>query len=221
VVHSNKPCITASARRCPHISVFEETGVKRGQNGQSMIQLIIVVAVMMILAAIAVPNINQTIAAERLRTSAGDLSGLMQQARLLATKSNTYIPIRFGNANGVPIAYADVNGDAVWEVVNPQEPATYFSPRVFPTAGAPPAPYVLVGDSGAGAFPGGTALAFSPRGLPCAYVPGPPLVCTTPAAQYFTFYITDNRPSPGWAVVVVTKGGRSKVQIWRGNAWGN
>jgi type II secretory pathway pseudopilin PulG len=221
VVHS-KQLFRKRTRMCAQLP-NQHLRAERGQRGQSLIQLIIAIAVMMILAALAVPNINQTIAMERVRTRAADLASMMQNARLQATKTNSYVPIQFNfDVNtGLPIAWADLNGDGAWQAINPQEPVTYFSPSVFWTLNPPPANYVLVGDTGAGAFPAGTVLAFSPRGLPCAYNPGPPIVCTTPAAQYFTFYITDNRPNPDWAAVIVTKGGRSKVQIWHGNAWGN
>ena len=189
------------------------------EKGQSLVQLVAVVAVVMILAALAIPNINQTIAAERLRSSAGDLSSLIQQTRIRAARDNAIYPVLFGNSNGAPIAWADVNPpNGVWDA---GEPVVYFSNRVFPAPGPPPAPYVLVGDSGAGPFPAGTTVGFSARGLPCAYVAGPPLTCTTPAPQYFTFYLTTNQASPGWAVVVVSKGGRSKVSLWNGSAWGN
>jgi len=46
------------------------------------------VFVVMVVAAIAVPNILLAVSNIRLRASAGDLAGLMQQARIMAAKNN-------------------------------------------------------------------------------------------------------------------------------------
>lgn len=218
-MHSKTGCSRSITQRPTQIAIFDSAKLRTAEKGQSLVQLLAVVAIAMILAALALPNINRTTAAERLRSSAGDLSSLIQQTRIRAARDNAAYPVLFGTSNGAPIAWSDLNPtNGVWDIAT--EPVVYFY-RVFPAAGPPPAPYVLVGDSGAGPFPAGTTVGFSPRGLPCAYVAGPPVTCTTPAAQYFTFYLTNNQPSPGWAVVVVTKGGRSKVSLWNGSAWGN
>jgi Tfp pilus assembly protein FimT len=50
--------------------------------------------VVMVIAAIAIPNILLAVSNIRLRASAGDLAGLMQQARIMAAKNNTtYRPV--------------------------------------------------------------------------------------------------------------------------------
>src|SRR5258708_703773 len=61
-------------------------------------------------------------------------------------------------------------------------------------------------------------LAVTPRGFPCDY--SVPPACNTPAPKYFVYYLTDTRPGgSGWAAVVVTKAGRTKVVDWNGSAW--
>src|SRR5258708_30902676 len=57
-------------------------------GGFSLIELLIVVFVVMVVAAIAVPNVLLAVSNLRLRASAGDLAGLMQQARIMAAKNN-------------------------------------------------------------------------------------------------------------------------------------
>jgi hypothetical protein len=89
-------------------------------------------------------------------------------------------------------------------------------------AANPPAAYTLPGDSGVGSpFSNTTTMGFSPRGLPCKYDTGTtPATCTTPAANYFVYYLKDaHANSQGWAAVVVTKAGRSRVLIWDGATW--
>jgi Tfp pilus assembly protein FimT len=194
---------------------------KRAQRGVSMIEMLIVVFVMMITAAMASPNIMQAVYNIRLNSGASDLAGLMQQARIMAAKNNTPYAIRYTNLGAVRIAFIDVNGDGVY---NAAEPQVQFSGSVVPAAGAPsggggqPAAYVLVGDTGNGSFDNTTTLGFSPRGLPCDY--SAPPTCATPSVKPFNYYLTDTRMGlPGWASVVVTKAGRTKVVVWDGTSW--
>jgi prepilin-type N-terminal cleavage/methylation domain-containing protein len=204
-------------------------------DGFSVIELLIVLFVAGVIAAIAIPNVLQTVSNLKLRGSASDLAGLMQQARMLAAKNNPQnppvYPIRYGVRNGAQIAYVDLNGDGAWNNnivvngVNMSEPLITFSGSAVPAPGAPngnggqPTPYVLVGDSSVGGpFTNANTLAFTPRGLPCDY--SVPPVCTSPATSYFVYYLTDTRiGTPGWAAVVVTKGGRTRVVMWNGAAW--
>jgi prepilin-type N-terminal cleavage/methylation domain-containing protein len=209
---------------------------QRGRTGGfTLVELMLVVFVMSIIAAFAVPNVLLTVSNMKLRGAASDLAGLMQQARILAAKNNPQnppvYPIRYAVVNGAQIAYVDMNNNGVWDpsvTVNGagvSEPTVGFSTSVTPAAGAPsgsggqPTPYVLVGDSSTGQpFNNTNTLAFTPRGLPCDFT-NPP-ACASPAPSYFVYYLTDTRiGKPGWAAVVVTKGGRTRVVMWNGVAW--
>jgi prepilin-type N-terminal cleavage/methylation domain-containing protein len=204
-------------------------------SGFSLIELLIVVFVVLVVMAIAIPNVLLAVSNLRLRSSAGDLAGLMQQARIMAAKNNpttpiAVYPIRYGVRNGAQIAYIDLNGDGAWSPtvtvngVTMSEPLIQFSGTVVPAAAAPtaapgvPGPYVLAGDTGVGSYDNTRVLAYTPRGFPCDYTAPP--TCNTPSATYFVYYLTDRRPgTPGWAGVVVTKAGRTKVVSWNGTAW--
>ena len=206
-------------------------------GGFSLIELLIVVFVVMVVAAIAVPNILLAVSNIRLRASAGDLAGLMQQARIMAAKNNpstpiAVYPVRYGVRNGAQIAYIDLNGDGAWSPsvtvngVTLSEPLIEFSGTAVPAAGAPsgtggqPSQYVLAGDTvvGGASFDNTKTVAFTPRGFPCDY--SLPPACSTPAATYFVHYLTDTRiGGAGWAAVVVTKAGRTKVVNWNGSLW--
>jgi len=194
-------------------------------GGFSLIELLIVVFVVMVIAAIAIPNVLSAVSNIRLRASAGDLAGLMQQARILAAKSNTTYSIRYTTLNGAQIAYIDLNGNGSFDA---GEPMTQFSGTVVPASGAPSGgggqpsgPYVLAGDPGTASYDNTNILGFTGRGLPCMYdTTTTPATCSTPPAKYFVYYLTDARVGgAGWAAVVVTKGGRTKIVTWNGGAW--
>jgi type II secretory pathway pseudopilin PulG len=204
-------------------------------RGFSLIELLIVVFVIIVIAAITIPNVLLAVSNLKLRGTAGDLAGLMQQARILAAKNNPsnppVYPIRYGVQNGAQIAFVDLNNNGTWDAnvaingVNTSEPVIVFSGTVVPAAGAPtgaggqPTPFVLAGDSSIGTpFNNTNTLAFTPRGLPCDF--SAPPTCTSPAPTYFVYYLTDTRiGNPGWAAVVVTKGGRTRVVTWNGATW--
>jgi prepilin-type N-terminal cleavage/methylation domain-containing protein len=204
------------------------------QRGVSLLELLVVVFVTLVLAALASPNIMQAVYNLRLVGTAADLAGLMQQARIMASKNNASNPnysIRYVTQNGKQVAFIDLNNNGVWDAsvsingVATPEPKVIFSGTVFPAAGAPsgsggqPGPYVLSGDSSSGTVnTNANILGFSSRGLPCNY--DAPPTCSTPSASYFVYYLTDTRMgAPGWAGVVVTKAGRTKVVTWNGTAW--
>src|SRR5437879_2912573 len=128
-----------SGMRCP------------GQRGFSLIEILIVVLVVMIAAAIAVPNIFLAVSNLRLRASAGDLSGLMQQARILAAKNNTTYEIRYGTRNGARIAYVDLNGNSSFDdgELMRECGGTIVPASETPSGSGQHTAYVLVEDAGA------------------------------------------------------------------------
>src|SRR5467141_5070956 len=87
-------------------------------RGFSLVELLVVLFVVMVIAAIAIPNILLAVSNIRLRASAGDLAGLMQQARIMAAKNNPQIPpvyaIRYAVLGGKQIAYIDLDGNGAW-----------------------------------------------------------------------------------------------------------
>ena len=196
----------------------------RVTGGFSLLELMIVCAISMILAAIAIPMFLTASYNIRLKSAASDLSGFLQRARIQAAKQNATYPIYYRNVVGAEEVWVDsviLNGN-----LDALEPVLTFSPTITPAAGAPnglggtPTPYVLVGDTAGVTYDNATTLGYSSRGLPCAYAPGPPVVCVPPAAGYFVYYLKDQRPtSIGWAAVIVTRGGRTKTAVWNGTAW--
>jgi len=193
-------------------------------SGFSLLEVLIVVFVVMVVAGIAIPNILSAVANVRLRASAGDLAGLMQDARILAAKNNTTYVIHYGTRNGAQIAYVDLNGKGS---VDTGEPLMEFSGTTVPASGTPsgsngqPSAYVLVGDTGSSSYDNTNTLGYTGRGLPCNYdTTTTPATCSTPPAKYFVYYMSDTRVGgSGWAAVVVTKGGRAKIVTWNGSSW--
>jgi len=192
-----------------------------GSGGFSVLELVIVCAVALCLAAIMAPEFLRISYDIRLKAAASNLSGLMQRARILAAKQNATYGIAYGAINGAEVACVDLN---LSNTCTSGEPLVTFSPSILPASGAPtgasgqPSAYVLVGDTGTTSYDNTTILAYSPRGLPCAYVSS---TCSIPAAGYFVYYLTDTRSdgSTGWAAVVVTRAGRTKAVTWNGSSW--
>jgi prepilin-type N-terminal cleavage/methylation domain-containing protein len=197
----------------------------RDRSGFSLLELVVVLAVSLIVAGLAIPNVMQAYYNAILRSAAGDLAGLMQLARISAAKKNSPCTVRFRTTNGVQEAFIDLNTNGTADTGEPLIP---LARTVSAAAGAPsgtgqPTPYVLSGDTSSGTpYDNTNTLGFSSRGLPCNYdTTTSPATCTTPSATYFVYYLTGQRPggSVGWAAVVVTKSGRTRTLLWNGTSW--
>ena len=190
-------------------------------RGFSATELVVVVAIIMVVAAIAVPNMVRSWYDSNLRTCAFELSDMIQQARILAEKKNLTVTVRYRTVNStVQEAYVDVNNNGAWDT---GEPIIDLGRQFVMASGAPggsggnPTNYVLTGNTTSGTPCDNTCtLGFSARGLPCNYASS---TCSTPSASYFVYYINDNRTPAGWAAVVVTKAGRSNGYVWNGSSW--
>jgi Tfp pilus assembly protein FimT len=192
-------------------------------RGVSLIELLVVLFVVMVVAGLAVPNVLLAVSNIRLRASAADLAGLMQLARITAAKNNATYEILYATRNGARIAYIDLNGNGSFDT---GEPMVQFSGTTVPASAAPsgngqPSVYVLAGDTGTGSYDNTNTLGYTGRGLPCNFdTTTSPATCSTPAAKYFVYYMADTRVGgSGWAAVVVTKGGRTKIVTWNGSSW--
>jgi Tfp pilus assembly protein FimT len=188
-------------------------------SGFTVTEIIVVLAIVMCLAGVAFPIFSKISYSIRLKSAATNLSGLMQQARIMAARQNAVYAIAIPSAGGR--ACIDLNIDGGCQST---EPVIGFNSSITPATAAPdgtggtPTAYVLSGDTGTTNYDNATTLAYSARGLPCAYVSS---TCSTPAAGYFVYYLRDARPdgTTGWAAVVVTRTGRTKSYTWNGASW--
>jgi type IV fimbrial biogenesis protein FimT len=81
------------------------------QAGFTMVELMIVIAVIAILTAIAVPNIINWLPNYRVKAAARDLFSNMQKARMQAVKENKNIVTRFDASINPGFYYFDTNND--------------------------------------------------------------------------------------------------------------
>lgn len=200
----------------------------RSARGFSMLELMIVIAIGVSIAAFAVPSFLRAYYNIRLKAACSDLSALMQRARIQSARQNAIYTVIYRVSGGVQEAFIDLNNNGTWDNsvtvngIQMSEPIIDFNQSIImapgpPSGGGAPTPYVLVGDTAGTTFDNTTTLGYSQRGLPCAYAAG---LCSTPAPGYFVYYLQDQRPgSIGWGAVVVSRSGRTKSVIWDGAAW--
>ncbi len=190
-----------------------------------MTELVIVIGIILVIAAVAIPNGIRVWYNMELRATGDQVAGLMQQARLLAAKNNSYYTVCYQMNGGLQSVY-------LTQVTLSSTSACTFSTKytidlarlITAASAAPtgtnPSPYTLTGDTSSTTPCDNTCtLAFSPRGLPCKFdTSTTPATCSTPASSYFVYYFNASSAN-GYAAVLVTKAGRTRALTWNGSAW--
>lgn len=183
-------------------------------SGFSIIELLAVVGIFMVIAAMAVPNMMSAVADFRLRSNVSSAASLMQRVRMEAVRTNQTMGLQPTAAPGGKIKYyADKDNDGnldagEYELTLPKEVQSA-------TSGAPSA---LSGVAGFNFLAAGTPIRFNARGLPCVVTVG----CAPDAGgNGFVYYFRDTRPLGvnGWAAITVSPSGRVRTWWWNGNNW--
>lgn len=200
------------------------------QRGFSLVEMVVVVSILLVVAAIAVPSMMEAMYDMRLRNSANNLAGLMQQARMMAIHDNTYYPVKSVVNGGNTIFFVDTTALSA----SPSRIANTSYNSSFPTLqlGTGINKTFTNPDTAGTSKPWNfTAMALStkpmwgPMGMPCAMSSGRCVTSSTGASGSFTagymIILTDNRTfgSHGYMSVTASPGGRVSVWRWTGSAW--
>jgi prepilin-type N-terminal cleavage/methylation domain-containing protein len=195
--------------------------------GFSMVELVIVIAIVLIVAGIAVPNVLSLVHAARLRGAGSDLSSLLQTARIHSVQDDRFYS-SYIIAGPPQQAYVDVtgNGGTGWV---PGDALIAIPSEVTPVAaaGAPNTTNLkgqfLPAGSGLAVKDGsttGTPVIFSPRGLPCSTLAatGGTVCDSAGGATAFWIFFQDTATT-NWEAVTVSPAGRVQKWLYNGTAW--
>lgn len=194
--------------------------INRTNQGFTLIELVVVVAMIIVVTTLTLPSIMNSINAVRLRSQAQGLAGLFQQVRIQAAKDNNIYglgctPLTNGIDSCTQVFL--VARDGATQL--PGSPTLQYAQNLsFSSAG--PAVALSKATLGFTLVPAGNATQpfFNQRGLPCTIAGG---VCntTTPAGRVgFAYYLRMQNGIGGtnWAAVSVSPSGRIKVWSYDG-----
>ena len=204
--------------------MLHSTTQKKGR-GFSLIELIVVVAIIMILAAISVPRMLNTISDINLRYVATNISGLLQSARMQAVRKNTFYAVQSTTlTTGGSGYYVHIQGGS-YAVGDPLIPlGSHVTAYTGLGSGAPNETTFTSGTSSNGLTfapnAGTDAPSFNARGLPCIGVPSTG-ACPMVPGQGFVMFLSKASAmgNVSWASVAITPSGH--IQIWTSDDAGN
>jgi prepilin-type N-terminal cleavage/methylation domain-containing protein len=200
---------------------------RRTESGFSLTELVIVIGIVLVVAAIAIPNGIRAWYNMELRGTTAEVGGLMQQARILAAKNNAYYTVCYQVNGGVQRVYltqVTLYSTAACTYTQGTSVEIELARQITAASAAPsgtnPSAFTMSGDTSSGTPCDNTCtMAFSPRGLPCKFDTGTsPATCSTPASSYFVYYF-QAASANGWSALLVTKAGRTRAYTWNGTSW--
>src|SRR6266496_1721974 len=202
-------------------------GARPSSAGFSLVELMVVMAIVLVVSAFAIPTLTTTMDGIRLRGALGSASNIAQRCRMQAVKRNTPQRLHFSTVGSSVALYVTDSTDAA-VAPNPGDPqlwAQYWLGSQFSIPGAP---------AGAGAPPvltntlmWGTSTVtlnvntdpyFNSRGIPCQPQAGAGCINTGGFVYYYRY---QNAGRIRWAATSISPAGRIQSWIWNGTAWGN
>lgn len=190
---------------------------KKGQ-GFSLIELVVVVAIIMIVASISVPRLLNTVSDINLRYFATNYSGLLQSARMQAVRKNTFYTLQSTTLpSGGSGYYVHFQG-AAYTAGDPLLPLGNRI-TVHPGTGSGATNEATLTCGPSCTFNAGASNpSFNARGLPCVAAAG---ACPQNPGQGFVVFLSNSSVTGNisWASVIITPSGH--MQIWTSDGSGN
>jgi type II secretory pathway pseudopilin PulG len=201
------------------INALDKT--RKRDRGFSLLELCLVVAILMIVAAMVFVNAATAVRNIRLTQSATSYANLLQNARIRAVQDDTYYTVITATDTDPPKAFVDLVKNQTYAAADPMG---IFLQDVTPMAFASgPGRADLISKflptSGSGTVDAGDpGPTFGPRGLPCkpSALSGGTCSSMTPTS-YITFL--QNSRSAKWEAVTVTPAGRIGIWSYDGTSW--
>lgn len=196
-------------------------------RGFSLIELLVVVAIGLVIAAIAIPTISTTMDGITLRGAINNANSTAQRCRIQAIKRNTYQRMHVAACNNrVALFVTDgtdanacpqTNDKTLWEQT---WLSTEFGIPGLPTGAGAPAQLTTLQMWGTnnGALFKNVDPYFNSRGLPCQPQAGAGCVNNGGFVYYYQYQKTGRTR---WAATSISPAGRIEGWIWNGKAWGN
>ena len=208
-------------------------------TGFSLIELLVVVTILAVLAAISVPLLLNAIHTIRLRSAGTDFSGILQQARMRAVQDDRFYSVYQISNNGLQQEFVDIFPQSVngasgsnGQTLDPKDPVVAIASEIVEQAastapnkgklkqqifgGITSPPQLLDGSDPT------SPVTFGPEGLPCKPIPVPPFgsVCNNSQnglVAYWVFF--QDSTSKDWEAVTVTPAGRIQKWTHSNNTW--
>jgi prepilin-type N-terminal cleavage/methylation domain-containing protein len=191
----------------------------KANQGFSLIEMMIVVAVMMILGAITAPGLFNMISDIRFRYSESNFAGILQSARIQAVRRNTFYSVdQVTLAGGDQAYYVDIPKSGTFANGDPVMPLG-TGLNVHPGVGSgAPNEAAFITSLNFAVNPGASAPNFNARGLPCVAAVN---VCPQTPGQGFVVFLSRASLTGNvrWGAVVINPSGR--VQVWTSDSGGN
>lgn len=190
------------------------------RRGFSLVELIMVLAIMLAIAAIAAPRFITFVSNYQLKAGLSGVSGVLQQARMVAVRKNTNVTVTTYSASNRTFVYGDLDGNGSW---SNGEPVAELPTKVSIQTSGNPGDATTIPNFTAEAS--SVAIQFNARGLPCVSISGICENLNTTASPVrnvgFVIYVqnTGRFGVSNWGAVTVTPAGRIQNWIWNGGAY--